>query len=154
MALTYAKVGGWTEVTNNLTVADSDGTYYGDEINVRGVKRMMGEINVETGAVGKWQYTLDDTPISVGGIGLDPSATSSIGTKTWVDLEHEAMVPADADNEMVDLPIPPDAKGLRPAVTITASTYGGDTTIESKCLISDKKSDLGFSVGGIGSDPS
>ena len=152
MALTYAKVGGWTEVTNPVTVADSDGTYYGDEISVKGVERMMGEINEETGAVGKWQYTLDDTPISVGGIGLDPSATSSIGTKTWIDLEYEAV--AVGDETMEDLPIPPDAKGLRPAVTITASSYGGDTTIESKCLLSSKKSDLGFSIGGIGADPS
>ena len=152
MALTYAKVGGWTEVTNPVTVADSDGTYYGDEISVKGVKRMMGEINEEGGAVGKWQYTLDDTPISVGGIGLDPSATSSIGTKTWIDLEYEAV--AVGDETMEDLPIPPDAKGIRPAVTITASSYGGNTTIESKCLLSSKKSDLGFSIGGIGADPS
>jgi len=152
MALTYAKVGGWTEVTNPVTVADSDGTYYGDEISVKGVKRMMGEINEEGGAVGKWQYTLDDTPISVGGIGLDPSATSSIGTKTWIDLEYEAV--AVGDETMEDLPIPPDAKGIRPAVTITAASYGGDTTIESKCLLSSKKSDLGFSIGGIGADPS
>ena len=123
MALTYAKVGGWTEVTNPVTVADSDGTYYGDEISVKGVKRMMGEINEEGGAVGKWQYTLDDTPISVDGIGLDPSATSSIGTKTWIDLEYEAV--AVGDETMEDLPIPPDAKGIRPAVTITASSYGG-----------------------------
>ena len=152
MALTYAKVGGWTEVTNPVTVADSDGTYYGDEISVKGVKRMMGEINEEGGAVGKWQYTLDDTPISVDGIGLDPSATSSIGTKTWIDLEYEAV--AVGDETMEDLPIPPDAKGIRPAVTITASSYGGNTTIESKCLLSSKKSDLGFSIGGIGADPS
>ena len=152
MALTYAKVGGWTEVTNNLTVADTNGTYYGDEISVKGVKKIMGEINEETGAVGKWQYTLDDTPISVGGIGLDPSSTSSIGTKTWTDLEYEAV--AIGDNTMEDLPIPPDAKGIRPAVTITASSYGGDTTIESKCLLGSKKSDLGFSIGGIGTDPS
>jgi len=154
MALTYAVVGGWTEVTNNITVADTDGTYYGDEISSKGVKRLLGEINIESGAVGKWQYTLDDTPISVGGVGVDPSSTSSIGTKTWVDLEHEAVVPADADNEMIDLPLPPGAKGLRPAVTITASAYGGDTTIESKCLLSSKKSDLGFSISGVGADPS
>ena len=127
MALTYAKVGGWTEVTNPVTVADSDGTYYGDEISVKGVKRMMGEINEEGGAVGKWQYTLDDTPISVDGIGLDPSATSSIGTKTWIDLEYEAV--AVGDETMEDLPIPPDAKGIRPAVTITASSYGGNTCL-------------------------
>lgn len=154
MALTYAKSNGWTQVTNNVTVADSDGTYYGDEISVKGAVRILGEINIETGAVGKWQYTIDDTPISVGGLGLDPSSSSSIGTKTWVDLEHEAVVPADADNEMIDLPFPPEAKGIRPAVTITASSYGGDTTVESVCLVSNVKSDVGFSISGVGADPS
>jgi len=152
MALTYAKVGGWTEVTNNITVADSDGTYYGDEISVVGSAVVLGEVNEEAGAVAKWQYTLDDTPISVSGIGVDPSSSSGIGTKTWTDLEYEAV--AIGDNIMEDLPFPPDAKGIRPAVTITASTYGGNTTIESKCLIEGKKSDLGFSISGIGADPS
>lgn len=152
MALTYAKSNGWTQVTNNVTVADSDGTYYGDEISVKGVKVVLGEINEETGAVGKWQYTVDDTPISVGGLGLDPSSSDSIGTKTWVDLEYEAV--AIGDNTMEDLPFPPEAKGIRPAVTITASSYGGDTTIESICLVSNVKSDVGFSIGGVGADPS
>ena len=154
MALVYAKSNGWTQVTNNVTVADSDATYFGDEISVKGVSRVLGEINIESGAVGKWQYTLDDTPESVGGVGLDTRSSSSIGTKTWVDLEHEAVVPADADNEMIDLPLPPEAKGVRPAVTITASGYSGDTTIESVCLLSTDKSDLGFSIGGVGADPS
>ena len=152
MALTYAKVGGWTEVTNPITVADSDGTYYGDEISVTGSTVVLGEINEEAAAAGKWQYTLDDTPISVGGIGLDPSATSSIGTKVWIDLEYEAVDVG--DDKMEDLPFPASAKAIRPAVTITASGYGGDTTIESKCLLNSKKSDLGFSITGIGSDPS
>ena len=152
MALTYAKVGGWTEVTNNITVADTNGTYYGDEISVTGSTKIMGEVNEETGAVAKWQYPLDDTPISVGGIGLDPSSSNDIGTKTWTDLEYEAV--AVCDNTMEDLPFPADAKGIRPAVTITASSYGGDTTIESKCLIDGKRSDLGFSISGIGADPS
>jgi hypothetical protein len=152
MALTYAKSNGWTQVTNNITVVDSDGTYYGDEINVKGVTRVLGEINEETGAVGKWQYTIDDTPISVSGVGLDPSSSSGIGTKTWVDLEYEAV--AIGDNTMEDLPIPPEAKGIRPAVTITAAGYGGDTTIESICLVSNVKSDLGFSISGVGADPS
>mgnify|MGYP003126333448 CR=1 FL=1 len=152
MALTYAKVGGWTEVTNPITVADSDGTYYGDEISVTGSTVVLGEINEEGGAEGKWQYTLDDTPISVGGIGLDPSATSSIGTKVWIDLEYEAV--NIGDDKMEDLPFPASAKAIRPAVTITASGYGGDTAIESKCLLDGKKSDLGFSITGLGSDPS
>ena len=34
MALVYAKSNGWTQVTNNVTVADSDATYFGDEISV------------------------------------------------------------------------------------------------------------------------
>tara|TARA_Y100000296_G_C5011644_1_gene175387 strand:- start:101 stop:559 length:459 start_codon:yes stop_codon:yes gene_type:complete len=152
MALTYAKVGGWTEVTNNITVADTDGAYYGDEISVVGSAVVLGEVNEETGAVAKWQYTLDDTPISVSGVGVDPSSSSGIGTKTWTDLEYEAV--AIGDNTMEDLPFPSDAKGIRPAVTITASSYGGNTTIESKCLIESKKSDLGFSISGLGADPS
>ena len=152
MALTYAISGGWTQVTNPITVADSDGTYYGDEISMKGSSKVMGEVNEETGAVAKWQYTLDDTPISVGGLGLDPSSSNSIGTKTWVDLEYEAV--AIGDEAFESLPFPSSAKGIRPAVTITASTYGGNTTIESVCLMDGKKSDLGFSISGLGADPS
>jgi len=148
MALTYSKNDnndGWVKVSNPITVADTDGTYYGDAISVTGNTQVLGEVNEETGAVAKWQYTLDDTPLSVGGIGADPSAPSSIGTTNWIDLEYEAV--AIGDNAFEDLPFPSAAKKIRPAVTITAASYVGDTTIESVCLLDGVRSDIGFSVG-------
>jgi hypothetical protein len=148
MAITYAASGdGWTKMSETVTVVDANGTHESSAFPASGVETAKAE--EETGLVAKWQYTSADSPITIGGIGADPNGRT-LPSQSWTDLE----LPASATGGLEKVYIPANARYIRCHYTVTASGYDGDLGHLVEVYTNARKSDIGFSVTGLGADPS
>jgi len=151
MAWTTTASDGWLKNSETVTVVDSNGTYNSSALSVVGGGAIMTSVEEEAGLVGKIQYSVDDAVVgAVGGIGPDPSAATN-STQTWVDLEVAANV---ADSTLETYNLPKSCMQIRVQYTVTASSYSGDLGHAVDLYTNEKKSNLGFSISGLGSDPS
>tara|TARA_R110000787_G_scaffold141883_9_gene255417 strand:- start:4291 stop:4734 length:444 start_codon:yes stop_codon:yes gene_type:complete len=147
MAITYAASGEWTKMSETVTVVDADGSHESSAFPTSGVETAQAE--EETGLVAKWQYTAADSPITIGGVGADPNGRT-LPSQSWTDLE----LPAAASGSLEKVYIPANANYIRCHYTVTASTYGGDLGHVVDVYTNARKSDIGFSISGLGADPS
>ena len=109
----------------------------------------------ETNCDVKLQYTMDTPSITHSGVGQDPSAALSSSTQTWYDAkatDENAETAGGGDNILEAFIVPKNARFVKVVYT-AAHTYAGSTEA-TELWIDMKKSDIGFSVGGIGADPS
>lgn len=151
MAWTTTASNGWIKNSETVTVVDSDGTYNSSALALLGGGTIMSSVEEETGLVGKIQYSVDDAVVgAVGGVGADPSSSID-STQTWVDLEVAANV---GDSILETYQLPQSCRQVRVQYTVTAASYGGDLGHLVDIYTNKKKSDIGFSISGIGADPS
>tara|TARA_R100000152_G_C6699725_1_gene129505 strand:- start:87 stop:566 length:480 start_codon:yes stop_codon:yes gene_type:complete len=159
MAFTYAKEDGYIKATETITVAanssGSDVETSGSSLPCTGAKIVLAQADEATNITAKVQYTMDSTDITVGGVGADPSAALSSSSQTWYDAkatEGNAETGLTADDTLEAFLLPKNAKYVK-IVMIAANGYGGGSEA-TELWLDGVKSDLGFSIGGIGTDPS
>ena len=128
MALTYAKEDGFLKATESITMASGAGDHSRSLLPCVGVDTVLAQADIATHLTFKVQYTFDEASISVSGIGVDPSAGSSIGgSATWYDAkatEGNAETDAGADDVLELWRIPKDSKYVKILYT-AAGSYGG-----------------------------
>ena len=152
MAWTTTQSDGWLKNSEVVTVVASNGTYNSSALSLIGGGTIMTSVEEEAGLTGEIQYSKDDAVVgAVGGVGADPTAPATDSTQTWVGLEVAANV---GDSTLETFYIPKTARKVRVQYTVVAATYGGDLGHAVDIYTDDKKSDIGFSIGGIGADPS
>ena len=148
MAITYTASGdGWTKMSENVVVADTDGTYKSSAFPSSGV--VAAKANEETGLVAKWQYTSADSPLTIGGVGADPNGRT-LPSQSWTNME----LPLASTGELETVNIPANARYIRCHYTVTADDYDGDLSHVVNVYTNARKSDIGFSISGLGADPS
>ena len=160
MAFTYAKEDGYIKATETITVAanSSGGAVEtsGSSLPCTGAKIVLAQADEDTNITAKVQYTMDSgQDVTVGGVGADPSAALSSDTMTWYDAkqtEGNAETAGAGDDILEAYLVPKNAKYVRILFTAAAS-YGGGTEA-TEIWLDGVKSDLGFSITGIGADPS
>jgi hypothetical protein len=156
MALTYAKEDGFLKATESITMAAGAGDHSSSLLPCVGVDTVLAQADIISDLTFKVQYTFDEASISVSGIGVDPSAGSSIGgSATWYDAkatEGNAETDAGADDVLELWRIPKDSKYVKILYTAAGGYAGSTEAIEM--WIDGTKSDIGFSISGIGADPS
>ena len=93
--------------------------------------------------------------VTVGGVGADPSAALSSSTMTWYDAkatEGNAETAGSGDDILEAFIVPKNAQYVRILFTAGGSYGGGSEATE--LWLDNVKSDIGFSITGIGADPS
>ena len=160
MAFTYAKEDGYIKATETITVAaNSSGSAVetsGSSLPCVGKGIVLAQADEATNITAKVQYTMDSgQDVTVGGVGADPSAALYSSSQTWYDAkatEGDAETGVTADNTLEAFFLPKNAQYVK-IVMIAANGYGGGSEA-TELWLDGVKSDLGFSIGGIGTDPS
>ena len=160
MAFTYAKQDGYVKATESIVVAanSSGGTVdtSGSSLPCTNAKMVLVQADEESGLAAKLEYTMDSgQDVTVGGIGADPSAALSSSSQTWYDAkatEGDAETGLTADNTLEAFFIPKNAQYVK-IVMIAANGYGGGSEA-TELWLDGTNSSIGFSIGGIGADPS
>lgn len=154
MALTYAKEDGFIKATETVTIAAGAGDTSSSLMPCVGKDTIFAQADFVSDLTFKVQYTFDE--VSISGSNLDPSSPTDIGaTEVWYDAkatEGNAETDAGADNILEMWRIPKDSKYVKILFTAAAGYGGGSEAIEM--WTDGVMSDLGFSIGGIGADPS
>ena len=156
MAFTYAKEDGYIKATETVTIGSGAGDAAGSSLPCTGSHIVLAQLDEVTHLTGKLQYTMDSgQDVTVGGIGADPSAALSSSTMTWYDAkqtEGNAETAGAGDDILEAYIVPKNAQYVRILFTAGGSYGGGSEATE--LWLDGVKSDLGFSIGGIGADPS
>ena len=160
MALTYAKQDGYIKATESIVIAanSSGGTVdtSGSSLKCTGHEIVLVQADEESGLAAKLEYTMDSgQDVTVGGIGADPSAALSSSSQTWYDAkatDGNAETAGSGDDILEAFLVPKNAQYVR--ITYTANNGYGGSTEATELWLDGVKSDLGFSISGIGADPS
>ena len=160
MAFTYAKEDGYIKATETITVAanSSGGAVEtsGSSLPCTGANIVLAQADEDSNITAKVQYTMDSgQDVTVGGVGADPSAALSSSSQTWYDAkatEGDAETGLTADDTLEAFILPKNAQYVK-IVMIAANGYGGGSEA-TELWLDGVKSDLGFSIGGIGTDQS
>ena len=160
MAFTYAKEDGYIKATETITVAanSSGGAVEtsGSSLPCTGAKIVLAQADEDTNITAKVQYTMDSgQDVTVGGIGADPSAALSSSSQTWYDAkatDGDAETGLTADETLEAFFIPKNAQYVK-IVMIAANSYGGGSEA-TELWLDGTNSSIGFSISGIGADPS
>ena len=164
MAFTYAKEDGYIKATETITVAanssGADVETSGSSLKCTGSQVVFAQADEDTNITAQVEYTMDSgQDTSVGGIGQDPTAALTSSTQTWYNAqatEGTAEV-AEGSSNMADDTleayfIPKNAMYVR-ITMIAANGYGGGSEA-TELWLDSTQSDIGFSIGGVGADPS
>tara|TARA_R100000664_G_C2736009_1_gene125441 strand:- start:387 stop:869 length:483 start_codon:yes stop_codon:yes gene_type:complete len=160
MAFTYAKEDGYVKATETITVdansSGSDVETSGSSLPCTGHSIVLAQVDEDSNITAKIQYTMDSgQDVTVGGVGADPSAALSSSTMTWYDAkatEGNAETAGAGDNILEAYIVPKNAQYVK-VVMIAANGYGGGSEA-TELWLDGVKSDVGFSISGIGADPS
>jgi len=160
MAFTYAKEDGYIKATETITVAanSSGGAVEtsGSSLPCTGHTLVLAQADEATNITAKVQYTMDSgQDVTVGGVGADPSAALTSGSQTWYDAkatEGDAETGLTADDTLEAFIVPKNAQYVK-VVMIAANGYGGGSEA-TELWLDGTNSGIGFSIGGIGADPS
>tara|TARA_Y100000593_G_scaffold18470_1_gene36867 strand:+ start:1432 stop:1914 length:483 start_codon:yes stop_codon:yes gene_type:complete len=160
MAFTYAKEDGYIKATETITVAaNSTGGNVetsGSSLPCTGHTLILAQADEDTNITAKVQYTMDSgQDVTVGGVGADPSAALSSSSQTWYDAkatEDDAETGVTADNTLEAFIVPKNAQYAK-IVMIAANGYGGGSEA-TELWLDGTHSGIGFSIAGIGADPS
>ncbi len=156
MAFTYAKQDGYVKATETVTIASGAGDTAGSSLPCTGNNIVLAQLDEVTHLGGKLQYTMDSgQDVTVGGVGSDPSAPLSSSTMTWYDAkatEGNAETAGSGDDILEAFIVPKNAQYVRILFTAGGSYGGGSEATE--LWLDNVKSDIGFSITGIGADPS
>jgi len=156
MAFTYAKEDGYVKATETITIASGAGDTAGSSLPCTGNIIVLAQLDEVTHLTGVIEYTMDSgQDVTVGGVGADPSAALSSSTMTWYEAkatEGTAETGAAADNTLEAYIIPKNAQYVRVLYTAGGSYGGGSEATE--LWLDGVKSDIGFSISGLGADPS
>jgi len=158
MAFAYSKEDGYIKASETVSVAAASGSNVdtaGSSLAIKGKGMVFAKADESSGVTAKLQYTMDSSSISFGGIGQDPNGRT-LGSQTWIDAkatEGEASSSgAMADNTLEAFIIPKKAEYVRILYTAADGTSAIDEATEIWC--DGSQSGIGFSISGIGADPS
>ena len=156
MAFTYAKEDGYVKATETVTIASGAGDTASSSLKCTGKSIVLVQADTATHLTAKLQYTMDSgQDVTVGGIGADPSAALSSSSQTWYEAkatEANAETGATADDTLEAFIVPKNAQYVRVLYTAGGSYGGGSEAIE--LWLDNTNSSIGFSITGIGADPS
>ena len=165
MAFAYSKEDGYIKASESVTLsAVADGASAdtaGSSLPVKGKGMVFAKADEDAtetvGISAKVQYTMDSSSISIGGIGADPSSRA-LGSQTWIDAkatEGDASSGAMADNTLEAFIIPKKAEYVRILFSQSPVGAAGATPSQTTEIWCDgSNSGIGFSISGIGADPS
>lgn len=157
MAFAYSKSDGYIKASETVSVAAASGSDVdtaGSSLAIKGKGMVFAKADESTGVTAKLQYTMDSASISIGGIGADPSSRA-LGSQSWIDAkatEGDASSGAMADDTLEAFIIPKKAEYVRILYTAVDGTSAIDEATE--IWYDGSQSGIGFSISGIGADPS
>lgn len=166
MAFAFSKEDGYIKASESVTlgaVADGGTTVTaGTALAIKGKGMVFAKANEDDGdTVGisaKLQYSMDSSSISIGGIGADPSSRA-LGSQAWIDAkatEGEASSSGAMGDDLLEaFVIPKKAEYVRILFSQSPTGAAGATPSQATEIWCDgSQSGIGFSVSGIGVDPS
>ena len=166
MAFAYSKEDGYIKASESVTLsAVADGASAdtaGSSLPVKGKGMVFAKADEDAtetvGISAKLQYTMDSSSISIGGIGADPSSRA-LGSQTWIDAKategNASASGAMEDNTLEAFVIPKKAEYVRILFTQAPNGAAGATPSQATEIWCDgSNSGIGFSISGIGADPS
>ena len=166
MAFTFSKTDGYIKASESVklsAVADgASANTAGTSLAIKGKGMVFAKADEDSGATvgisAKLQYTMDSSAISIGGIGADPNGRE-LGSQTWVDAKategNASASGAMQDDTLEAFIIPEKAEYVRILFTQAPDGAAGATPSQTTEIWYDgSQSGIGFSISGIGADPS
>ena len=166
MAFAFSKEDGYIKASESITLAavanGATSVTAGTALAIKGKGMVFAKADEDdsdtVGISAKLQYSMDSSSISIGGIGADPSSRA-LGSQTWIDAKatdgEASSSGAMADNSLEAFMIPKKAEYVRILFSQSPVGAAGVTPSQATEIWCDgSQSGIGFSVSGIGLDPS